>query len=125
MALSPRVGDGSVFPYSTKIQLTIDPFAANIMISNIMPPRHQGVGASLVNTVLNYSISIGLGLAGLVEMRINPDGTKLLQGYRAAWYLGIGMGAMGMAVASAAVIAQRFEQKAANATVNEGPDEKA
>jgi MFS family permease len=96
--------------------------AANIMISNIMPPRHQGVGASLVNTVLNYSISIGLGLAGLVEMRINPDGTKLLEGYRAAWYLGIGIGGLGMAVALAAVVSERHEQKVVDAKV--GAEEK-
>jgi hypothetical protein len=95
------------------------------MISNIMPPRHQGVGASLVNTVLNYSISIGLGLAGLVEMRINPDGTKLLEGYRGAWYLGIGIGGLGMAVSLAAVVSQHLEQKAVTAKVDEGKSEKA
>jgi hypothetical protein len=81
------------------------------MISNLMPPRHQGVGASLVNTVLNYSISIGLGLAGLIESRMNPDGTKLLKGYRAAWYLGIGTGALGMAVAFAAVLVERADKR--------------
>ena len=92
---------------------------ANIMISNIMPPRHQGVGASLVNTVLNYSISIGLGLAGLVEMRINPNGTKLLEGYRAAWYVGIGMGGLGMAVALVAVFAERADERAARHSARE------
>lgn len=94
------------------------------MISNIMPPRHQGVGASLVNTVLNYSISIGLGLAGLVETRVNPDGTKLLEGYRAAWYLGIGIGGLGMLVAMAAVVSERREQKAVIAKVDGGEREK-
>lgn len=107
------------------IQANLYSVAANIMISNIMPPRHQGVGASLVNTVLNYSISIGLGLAGLVEMRINPDGTKLLEGYRGAWYLGIGIGGLGMAVSLAAVVSQHLEQKAVIAKVDEGETEKA
>lgn len=101
------------------------PFAANIMISNIMPPKHQGVGASLVNTVLNYSISIGLGLAGLVEMRINPDGTKLLEGYRAAWYVGIGMGGLGMTVALAAVWTERAEQKVGAQCAEQGQREKS
>ncbi|GHJ85983.1 hypothetical protein NliqN6_2385 [Naganishia liquefaciens] len=99
--------------------------AANIMISNIMPPRHQGVGASLVNTVLNYSISIGLGLAGLVEMRINPNGDKLLEGYRAAWYVGIGTGGLGMAVALMAVIAERAERKVAQHKAREEDGEKS
>ncbi|KAJ9099992.1 hypothetical protein QFC19_005809 [Naganishia cerealis] len=84
--------------------------AANIMISNLMPPKHQGVGASLVNTVLNYSISIGLGLAGLLEMRINSDGTKLLEGYRAAWYLGIGTGGLGMVIALTAVLTEHVDK---------------
>lgn len=90
-----------------------------------MPPRHQGVGASLVNTVLNYSISIGLGLAGLVEMRINPDGTNLLEGYRAAWYVGIGMGGLGMVVALAAVWTERGEQKAARSRLEQAQKEKS
>lgn len=105
---------------SPAFELTINLITANIMISNIMPPRHQGVGASLVNTVLNYSISIGLGLAGLVETRVNPDGTKLLEGYRAAWYLGIGIGGLGMLVAMAAVVSERREQKAVIAKVDGG-----
>ncbi|KAJ9123244.1 hypothetical protein QFC22_001440 [Naganishia vaughanmartiniae] len=93
--------------------------AANIMISNLMPPKHQGVGASLVNTVLNYSISIGLGLAGLLESRMNPDGTNLLKGYRAAWYLGIGTGALGMIVAFAAVLVERADKRRRRGTDQE------
>lgn len=92
------------------VRLT-SPFLANIMISNLMPPKHQGVGASLVNTVLNYSISIGLGLAGLLETRMNPDGTNLIEGYRAAWYLGIGTGSLGIVIALAAVLVERAEKQ--------------
>ncbi|CAD6633530.1 EM14S01-3B_G0005400.mRNA.1.CDS.1 [Saccharomyces cerevisiae] len=35
--------------------------AATIILSNSMSAEHQGLAASLVNTVINYSISIGLG----------------------------------------------------------------
>ena len=61
-----------------------------------MAPEHQGISASLVNTAVNYSISIGLGMAGTVETHVN-DGA-LLNGYRGAWYLGTGLGALGMAI---------------------------
>ena len=73
--------------------------AAVIILSNAMPPEHQGLAASLVNTVVNYSISIGLGMAGTVESHVNDSGTDLLKGYRGAWYLGIGLASIGVVVA--------------------------
>ena len=42
--------------------------AATIILSNFMPREHQGLAASLVNTIVNYSISIGLGIGGTVEV---------------------------------------------------------
>lgn len=63
-----------------------------------MGREHQGIAASLVNTAVNYSISIGLGMAGTVEGHVNRGGLDVLKGYRGAWYLGIGLGALGMAV---------------------------
>ncbi|SCW02139.1 LAFE_0E15038g1_1 [Lachancea fermentati] len=73
--------------------------AATILLSNAMPQEHQGLAASLVNTVVNYSISIGLGFAGTIESRVNGGGTNLLKGYRGAWYMGIGLSGMGIAIA--------------------------
>jgi predicted MFS family arabinose efflux permease len=72
--------------------------AGTILLSNAMPREHQGKAASLVSTVVNYSIASGLGFAGTVERSINTDGTKLLQGYRGAWDLGIGFSALGLAI---------------------------
>ena len=63
-----------------------------------MAHEHQGIGASLVNTAVNYSISIGLGMAGTVEGHVNRGGLDVLRGYRGAWYLGVGLGVLGMAV---------------------------
>lgn len=63
-----------------------------------MAREHQGIAASLVNTAVNYSISIGLGMAGTVETRVNHRGLDILKGYRGAWYLGIGLGSLGIAV---------------------------
>lgn len=54
---------------------------------------------SLVNTVVNYSISIALGIAGTVEMQVTKGETgpaAALRGYRSAWYFGIGLAGLGL-----------------------------
>lgn len=76
--------------------------SANIILSNAMPRSHQGMAASIVNTLINYSISIGLGIAGTVESQVNNGGHNrqdISRGYRGAWYMGIGLGALGIMVA--------------------------
>jgi predicted MFS family arabinose efflux permease len=65
--------------------------AATLILSNAVSKEHQGVAASLVNTVVNYSISLGLGFAGTVEVNVNKAGKTpedLLRGYRGAFYMG-------------------------------------
>lgn len=75
--------------------------AATIILSEALPKEHQGLAASLVNTVINYSISIGLGIAGTVQSQISPGTTEqeILKGCRSAFYLGIGLSGLGVAVA--------------------------
>ncbi|KAF4309795.1 hypothetical protein GTA08_BOTSDO01838 [Botryosphaeria dothidea] len=41
--------------------------AATLMLSNAVSREHQGVAASLVNIVVNYSIALRLGFAGTIE----------------------------------------------------------
>ncbi|KAE9984727.1 hypothetical protein EG328_008344 [Venturia inaequalis] len=48
--------------------------AATLILSNAVKREHQGIAASLVNTVVNYSISLGLGFAGTVEVNVNRGG---------------------------------------------------
>ncbi len=69
--------------------------AATIILSDIIPKEHQGIAASLVATAVNYSTSIGLGIAGTVEVHVNHGGTDLLRGYRGAFYAAIGLDALG------------------------------
>lgn len=76
--------------------------AATIILSNSMHKEHQGIAASLVNTAINYSISIGLGIAGTVESQVNNGGltrSDILKGYRGAQYVGIGLSTLGFFVA--------------------------
>lgn len=75
-----------------------------IILSNNMAREHQGVAASIVNTAVNYSISIGLGMAGTVEAHVNHGGREVLKGYRGAWYLGTGLGTLGMTVSVCFII---------------------
>lgn len=77
--------------------------SATILLSGKVGPENQGVAMSLVNTVVNYSISIGLGLAGTVQSQVDKDGTQQLSGYRSAWYFGMGLSATGVLVALAFV----------------------
>lgn len=76
--------------------------SATIVISDSVKKEHQGVAASLVNTVVNYSISLGLGFAGTIEVHVNRGGRThgdLLRGYRGAMYMGIGLAGLGLGLA--------------------------
>lgn len=55
----------------------------------------------MVNTIVNYSISLGLGFAGTIEVNVNHGGVTradLLEGYRGAWYMGIGLAGLGLCI---------------------------
>lgn len=75
--------------------------AATVYLSNSIEKSKQGVAASLVMTIVNYSISLGLGFAGTVEVNVNRGGTTpedVLRGYRGALYMGTGLSGLGLAV---------------------------
>lgn len=70
--------------------------AGCILLSNSMPPEHQGLAASLIATTINYSISISLGFAGTIETHLNRKGSDLLRGYKAALYFAVSLAGFGM-----------------------------
>lgn len=74
--------------------------SATILLSSKVGSENQGVAMSLVNTVVNYSISVGLGLAGTVRSQVDKDGTQLLKGFRSAWYFAVGLSATGVVIAA-------------------------
>lgn len=81
--------------------------AATLILSNSVKKEHQGIAASLVNTVVNYSISLSLGFAGTVEGQVNNGGktpADELKGYRGAWYLAIGFAGLGIALSIAFIL---------------------
>ncbi|KAJ1326640.1 MFS transporter DHA2 family multidrug resistance protein [Microdochium nivale] len=72
--------------------------AATLILSDSMPRRHQGVAASLVSTVVNYSMSLALGFAGTAELYAGRGfSTKedLEFGYRIGLYLAVGLAGLG------------------------------
>lgn len=83
--------------------------AATLILSNAVKREHQGVGASLVNTVVNYGISLGVGFAGTVEVHVS-HGDKLA-GYRGGMYLGIGLAGLGLGVCIVFLIRERLIQR--------------
>ena len=98
----------------TFVTMIVTPFgmdisfpAGTLILSDAVPRRHQGIAASLVNTVVNYSISLAIGFAGTVEMNVNRGGLNdvdILRGYRGAMYLGIGLAALGVALCVAFLV---------------------
>ncbi|KAI5928497.1 major facilitator superfamily domain-containing protein [Camillea tinctor] len=85
--------------------------AATLVLSDLVAPEHQGIAASLVTTVVNYSGALALGVAGTVEIRVNNGGATpedVLRGYRGAWYVAIALGALGLAISL--VFAWRFSR---------------
>ena len=73
--------------------------AASLIVSDALPTSRQGVGASMINTVVNLSVSLGLGIAGTVQVHVDRGGTDVLRGQRGAGYVGIGLSGLGIAVA--------------------------
>jgi MFS family permease len=91
------------FP-NTFLSVVITPFGMNwsfptavILMSNAVTHENQGIAASLVSTVVNYSISTGLGFAGSIDRHVT-DGDSMLPGYRAAWYFGVGLASVGLLI---------------------------
>jgi MFS family permease len=72
--------------------------AATMIFASAVPRKYQGMGGSIVMTIVNYSISLGLGFAGTIETNINHGGNTqadLLYGYRGALWFSVGLTGVG------------------------------
>ncbi|OJD30289.1 efflux pump antibiotic resistance protein [Diplodia corticola] len=77
----PAIVLGSLCPDFTYV-------AAQIIASNSVGRRNQGVAGSLVGTLNLYGVSLGLGFSGTIEVQVLKNGASEVQGYRAALYFG-------------------------------------
>lgn len=89
--------------------------AAIILLSSALPKSQQGIAGSLVSTFVNYSISIGLGIAGTVEYyktkNLPLSRETTIYGYRNAFYMGMGLAGLGVVVASIFLVLQLRDKK--------------
>lgn len=85
--------------------------SASIIISDALPPHRQGTAGSLVNTIVNYSIAFGLGIAGTVELQVNKNGTDVERGIRGALYVGIGLAGLGIGCALVLLFVDKFHKQ--------------
>ncbi len=100
--------------------------AATLILSNAVTKEHQGVAASLVNTVVNYSISLSLGFAGTIESHVDEGGrtpADVLRGYRGAWYMGTGLAGFGLFLSVVFVMKGYWRDRRVHS--QNGRDEKA
>ncbi|KAI1880852.1 hypothetical protein JX265_001092 [Neoarthrinium moseri] len=75
--------------------------AATLLLSDSVSRRHQGIAASLVSTVINYSISVGIGIGGTVEQQVTNGAVSydaVLSGYRAALWTGVALASLGVII---------------------------
>jgi MFS family permease len=80
--------------------------AGTLILSDLMPAERQGIAASLIATIVYYSQSLGLGVAGVVETNVAKG--SVVRGYRGALYLAIGLSGLGFFVAVAFVVLSRM-----------------
>jgi len=110
LAVDSKVNETPYWSW-TFISLLVMPFgmdmsfpAATLIMSNFFPPQQQGLAGSLISTVVNYSISLGLGLASTVEVYTNDHGQNVLAGIRGGWFMGVGLGGLGCVICVAFVV---------------------
>ncbi len=78
--------------------------AGTLLIVDSMPPEHLGSAASLVSTMMNYSVSVALGIAGTVEVQVSNHGATredTLWGIRCAWWAGVTLAGCGVVLGAA------------------------
>lgn len=115
------------------------------IVSQSLPAEHQGTASALVNVVVNYSISMGLGIAGTIikhtggtedvsgagqpgphgQSGLFPGGDEkktmtLLRGFRAAWDFGIGLDVLGVVIAAAFVASEVWRRRKARRLYDRG-----
>ncbi|KAJ9134282.1 hypothetical protein NKR23_g10271 [Pleurostoma richardsiae] len=87
--------------------------AATIIFSNAVPHQYQGMGASIVMTVVNYSTALGLGFAGTIETNVNHGGateSERLSGYRSSLWFSVGLAGLGLALSIIFVVKPHWQR---------------
>ncbi|SCU97235.1 LADA_0H05204g1_1 [Lachancea dasiensis] len=86
--------------------------ASSIILSDELPRESQGMAGSLVSTMVSYSSSICLGMGSTAEHYVNREGDNLLEGYRAALYVGIGLASVAVLISGLYMIESGWKLRA-------------
>ncbi|CAO1613227.1 unnamed protein product [Parajaminaea phylloscopi] len=118
MALTPQSQSfwAMVFPATLVIPFGPDlSFASSaIILSNAVPAEDQGAAAGVVNTVVLYAISLGIGIAATLERYVAISrGGDAFTGQRAAYFLAAAMAAVAVPIVAIFVRDTRSSIKAA------------
>ncbi|KAK9775850.1 putative Major facilitator superfamily-domain-containing protein [Seiridium cardinale] len=70
--------------------------AAQVIASNSVSRRQQGVASSLIGTLNLYGNSLGIGIAAIIESEVNKTSTDEAGGYRAVLYFSAGICLVGL-----------------------------
>jgi len=100
-----------IMPFGMDMNMT----GAMITLSNSIPVEHQGMIFSLINMFVNYSVSIGLGIAGTVAVYSIPNETDV-KFYRYAWYTGIGLSGIGILISTLWICVVKSRHQPSTAT---------
>jgi MFS family permease len=108
-------------PYwiNTFLSIIIMPLAMNwsypagsVIMSNAVPRESQGVAASLISTMVNYSISLGLGMAGSIERYVGEqDGP--LDAWRSTLWFGVALDVVGLIISALFIWKTRTRRRSA------------
>jgi MFS family permease len=83
--------------------------AATIIFSDAVEPKYQGMAASVVLTIVNYSISLALGFAGTVE--IETKAGDAMRGYRNALWFAVGLAGLGLVLSLIFVVKDELSKR--------------
>lgn len=82
-----RISFGQMFLLGWGMDLSFP--SSSIILSDFLPKQNQGMGGSLVNTVVNYSVSLFLAISSTVDLQFKlRSGGDVLYGYRAGIWFG-------------------------------------
>jgi predicted MFS family arabinose efflux permease len=84
--------------------------SGSLIIANSVPQNVQGTASGLVQVIVNYSIALGLGMAGTIEAYVNDGGQDLLRGYHGAFYFATCVSFVGLLLVLAFVRTRSKEQ---------------
>lgn len=70
--------------------------AAQVIASNSVSRKQQGIAGSLIGTLNLYGNSLGLGFAGTIETQLLEHGDDEVYGFRAVLYFGVALALAGL-----------------------------